>query len=131
MKVHSFLLFKNGSYTEISKALDFSAHNHIMSPATHHLVEDNYITFFCPEDCDNAFVYEYARAHELHLIEDSDANKREAIAFADARQLKALQGYKTVRIHYFTDWPIHWEINPENDHFIFDGDDLGYLMMCN
>ena len=138
MTVHSLVLFDNGAYTEVSKALDISVHNSIVSPATHGLVEDNYITFFYPNHLSTDIAYEYARAHKLHLIEtddklESDINglRNDPISFENWVKPECFEGYKMFRIHYYTENPIHWVVNPETDLFVFNSDLVESLAVCN
>lgn len=141
MTVHSLVLFENGSYTELSKAIDLSVHNTITSPETHHLVEDNYITFFYPEHLDKNVVYDYTQFHGFHLIESWELSAAErqramnpahnAISFEEWVKPEALKGYKMFRIHYYTDEPVYWEINPETDLFVFNKETIQSLMLCN
>ncbi len=140
MTVHSLLLFENGAYTEISKEFDLSVHNSIVSPATHNLVQDNYMTFFYPAHNDTQVVFEYAKSHNLHLIEGwelSPLEKRrwtnlppeESVLYNMARPFP--EGYKMFRIHYWTEEPIHWELNPDADLFVFNSQEIQSMVMFN
>jgi|GEM_PF-3724019 len=140
MTVHSLVLFENGSYTEISKEFDLSVHNSIISPDTHDLVQDNYMTFFFPGHHGKNIVYDYAEAHSMHLIEGwelSPVEKQEwtnlppeeSILFNIAKPFP--EGYKMFRIHYWTEQPIHWELNPESDLFVFNSNEIQTMVMFN
>lgn len=140
MTVHSLVLFENGSYTEISKEFNLSVHHSIVSPETHDLVQDNYITFFFPKHHDKDVVYDYARAHNMQLIEGwelSPIEKRKcSVATSDESMLfnKAMpfpEGYKMYRIHYWTEKPIHWELNPKSDLFVFNSNEIETMVMFN
>jgi hypothetical protein len=142
MTVHSLVLFENGKYTEISKALDITVHNSLMNPQTHYPVEDNYMTFFFPDDVDKRIVYEYAKAHHFRLIDSldfsyitengiPDARPYEPISFDHWVKPESLEGYKMFRIHYWTEKPIHWKINPSADLFVCNNAVIEMLTLCN
>lgn len=140
MTVHSLVLFENGAYTELSKEFDLSVHNSIISPRTHDFVQDNYITFFYPEKDGDAVVYDYAEAHSMNLIEGwelSASEKREWIEMPPEESMlynmakPFPEGYKMFRIHYWTEQPIHWELNPESDLFVFNSDEIHTMVMFN
>jgi hypothetical protein len=140
MTVHSLVLFENGFYTEISKEFDLSVHNSIISPETHDLVQDNYMTFFYPQNDDKEVVFDYAKEHRMNLIEGwevsadeqkhwTDLTPEESILFNIAKPFP--EGFKMFRIHYWTEEPIHWELNPDADLFVFNSDEIQAMVMFN
>ncbi|MFT3796215.1 hypothetical protein [Flavobacterium sp.] len=139
MKVHSLMLFENGTYTEISKEFDLSAHNWVRSPETHHLVEDNYMTFFYPEHLDKEVVYDYAQAHRMHLIEGWELIQAKGGEGTDEKAFfqgfpgtsPFPEGYKMYHIHYWTEQPTHWELNPEADLFVFNSQKIQTMVLFN
>jgi hypothetical protein len=138
MKVHSLVVFENDTYTEISKALDISMHNSLRSPETHHFVEDNFITFFYPAYLGDGIVEEYVQTHRLHLIEGEDISDKEVenpnekpLSIENWARVQRPYGYRMYRIHYWTEQPIHWRINPETDLFLYNNDLMDTLALCN
>ncbi len=142
MTVHSLVLFENGAYTEISKEFDLSVHNTVVSPETQDLVEDNYMTFFYPEHLDKDVVYDYANAHRMHLIEGWELSVREKqqlqhMSAEDPELFEKwsnpdfLHGYKMFRIHYWTDQPTHWVLNPDADLFVFNSQTIQSMVLFN
>lgn len=142
MTVHSLVLFENGRYTEIAKEFDLSVHNSHTHPETNNLVEDNYMTFLLPNDFDKNIVYDYIHHHDFHLMESwelSVVEKREIDESTPHRQgffdsfdkPDFLEHYKMYRIHYWTDRPTHWVLNPEVDLFVFNSDDIKSMVLYN
>ncbi|SCY08173.1 hypothetical protein [Flavobacterium caeni] len=140
MTVHSLVLFENGAYREISKEFDLSVHNSIVNPTTNDLVQDNYMTFFYPAHNDSEVVFDYAKACGLHLIEGWELSpleerKRDALPPEESVLFNMSkpfpEGYKMFRIHYWTEQPIHWELNPDADLFVFNSQEIQSMVMFN
>lgn len=143
MTVHCLMLYEEGKFKELSKEFDLSIHNSMRDPQTDHFVEDNFITFFYPEELDRNKVFEtYASSHDVNVIEtwelsvvekeeDAQIEVPDPTSLDDGRKAAFMEGYKMSRIHYWTKRPTKWELNPDADTFVFNHVDLQQMILFN
>lgn len=132
------MLYEAGKFRELSKEFDLSIHNSMKDPGTDDFVEDNFITFFYPEELDKKQVFEtYAKSHDVHVIESwelsvvADAEESADNQLKPEQQPVHMDGYKMSRIHYWTKKPTRWVLNPDADTFSFNHVNLQKMIMFN